>query len=228
RRGVVIAAGAPFTPGLLARSGYRSRALGRNLRVHPDTAVVGMFDERIEGWRGVMQSYLVDALASRGILLEATFPPPGLGYAEAGMRLTAAERKNLLARTPNMVVIGTLVSDTASGRVRSLGPGRTPLMWYSLSRTDARRTLEGMLLAARILFAAGATEVYPLLSGAGGLGSPAEARECLERTWPPAALRLSAYHPMGTVRMGADPGGALDDARRVRGADRLVVTDASV
>jgi choline dehydrogenase-like flavoprotein len=228
RRGVVVAAGAPFTPGLLARSGHRSRGMGGNLRIHPDTAVVGMFDERVDGWRGVMQSYLIDALSDRGILLEATFPPPGLGYAEAGMRLTAAERKNLLARMPNMAVIGTLVSDTSSGRVRSLGPGRTPLMSYSVGRLDARRTLDGMLLAARVLFAAGATEVYPLLTGAGVLRTPAEAEECLGRRWPSSALRLSAYHPMGTVRMGSDPRGLLDDAGRVRGAERLVVSDASV
>jgi choline dehydrogenase-like flavoprotein len=193
RRGVVVAAGAPFTPGLLARSGHRSRGLGRNLRVHPDTT-----------------------------------PRPGLGYAEGGMRLSSTERKDLLARMPNMVVIGTLVSDTSSGWVRSLGPGRTPLMWYSVGAHDARRTLEGMGLAAKILFAAGATEVYPLLSGAGALRSPGEAEACLSRSWPSSALRLSAYHPMGTVRMGADPGGLLDDAGRVRGAERLVVPDASV
>jgi choline dehydrogenase-like flavoprotein len=228
RRGVVVAAGAPFTPGILTRSGHRGRGLGRNLRIHPDTAVVGVFEERIDGWRGVMQSYLIDALADRGVLLEATFPPPGLGYAEAGMRLTSSERKDLLARMPNMAVIGTLVSDTASGWVRSLGPGRTPFMWYSLHPRDARRTLDGMELAAKVLFAAGATEVYPLLSGAGVLRSPHEVDACFRKDWPPSALRLSAYHPMGTVRMGGDPGGLVDEGGRVRGIERLGVTDASV
>jgi len=57
--------------------------LGRNLHIHPAAAVVGVFDQEIDGWRGVMQSYLVDALAGRGILLEATFPPPSFGYGEA-------------------------------------------------------------------------------------------------------------------------------------------------
>ena len=144
------------------------------------------------------------------------------------MRLSSAERKDLLARMPNMVVIGTLVSDTSSGRVRTLGPGRTPLMWYSLNAHDARRTLEGMELAAKVLFAAGATDVYPLLAGAGVLRSPGEAEACLGRPWSSSALRLSAYHPMGTVRMGSDPEGLLDDAGAVRGAERLVVCDASV
>jgi choline dehydrogenase-like flavoprotein len=101
-------------------------------------------------------------------------------------------------------------------------------MWYSLGERDARRTLEGMALAARVLFAAGATEVYPLLSGAGVLRTPREADACFSRDWSPSALRLSAYHPMGTVRMGSDPDGLVDDAGRVRDAERLVVCDASV
>ncbi|HEX9313511.1 MAG TPA: GMC family oxidoreductase N-terminal domain-containing protein [Actinomycetota bacterium] len=228
RRGVIVAAGAPLTPGLLRRSGIRHRAVGRNLRLHPASAVVGIFDEEVRGWRGVMQSYLIDALADRGVLLEATFPPPPLGYAELGFGLSGAERAAMLARLPNMAVLGLLVSDTSSGRVRSMGPGRTPLMTYDLNRVDARRVVEGMLLAARVLFAAGATEVHPMIWGAGPLRSVAEAQACLERDWRPSALRLTAYHPMGTARMGADPLGVVDHAGRVLGAERLVVADASV
>ena len=36
------------------------------------------------------------------------------------------------------------------------------------------------------------------------------------------------YHPVGTVRMGADDSAPLDGALRVRGADGLRVVDASV
>src|SRR5205823_5442122 len=184
RRGVVVAAGAPLSPALLAASGIRASGLGRNLRVHPATAVAGVFDEEVRGWRGVMQSYLVDAMADRGVMLEATFPPPALGFAELALGLSGPERKAVLERMPNLAVLGLLVSDTSSGRVWSRGPGRTPVMTYAMNRLDTRRALEGMSLAARVLFAAGAREVHPMLWGAGVLRDEREARTCFDGEWP--------------------------------------------
>jgi choline dehydrogenase-like flavoprotein len=134
----------------------------------------------------------------------------------------------MIEQLPNMAVLGCLVSDTSSGRTIGLGPGRTPLMAYALNRFDTERLLEGMLLSARILFAAGAKEVHPMVSGAPVMYSAQEAETVLGGRWPAAALRLTAYHPMGTARMGADEGGVLDEWGRVRGRERLVVPDASV
>jgi len=228
RRAVVVAAGAPLTPPLLRRSGLRIPGLGRNLHIHPAGAVSGTFDEEIRGWRGVMQSYGIDAMADRGVMLEATFPPPGLGYAESGLDLPGLERKRKLAGLAHTAVLGMLVSDTSRGRVVDLGAGRTPLMTYSLNANDTRRMLDGMLLASRVLFAAGATEVHPMVAGAGTLRSPSEAEAALGRDLPPGSLRLTAYHPMGTARMGAAPAGVVDGFGRVHAAHRLVVPDASV
>jgi choline dehydrogenase-like flavoprotein len=228
RRGVVVAAGAVLTPPLLRRSGLRVPGLGRNLRIHPAGAVSGLFDHEIHGWRGVMQSYGIDAMADRGVMLEATFPPPGLGYAESGLGLPGLERKRMLAGIGRTAVLGLLVSDSSRGRVVDLGAGRTPLIAYSLNAYDTRRMLDGMLLAARVLFAAGATEVHPMVTGVDGLRSVGEAEAALGRNLPASALRLTAYHPMGTARMGADAGGVVDGHGRVMAAERLVVPDASV
>ncbi len=226
RRAVVVAAGAPLTPPLLRRSGLRIPGLGRNLSIHPAGAVAGLFDEKIHGWRGVMQSYGIEDMADRGVMFEATFPPPGLGYAESGLGLPGLERKRMLAAIGRTAVLGLLVSDEGRGRVTDLGAGRTPLMTYSLARRDARTMLDGLLLASKVLFAAGATEVHPMVAGVPGFRSPAEAEAALERDLPASALRLTAYHPMGTARMGA--GGVVDGFGRVLSAERLVVPDASV
>src|SRR5256712_5089065 len=55
-RAVVAAAGAIATPGLLQRSGLRSKPVGSWLRLHPSTAVSGIFDESIRPWEGTPQS----------------------------------------------------------------------------------------------------------------------------------------------------------------------------
>jgi choline dehydrogenase-like flavoprotein len=225
---VILAAGAPFTPTLLRRAGLRARALGRGLRIHPAVVAVGVFDEEIRGWRGVLQSYLIDALADEGIMAEATFPPPSLAYAETGTARTGRERKAMLERLPNMAVLGALVSDTSSGRVFDRGPGRTPLMTYRLNAGDRRRTMRALRLCADVLFAAGATEVHPMVGGAPALRSPAQAESVLSRDPAASRLRLTAYHPMGTARLGADPAAVLRSDGTVRGIDRLAVVDASV
>ena len=70
---VIVAAGAIHTPLLLARSGLgRSPALGRNLTVHPATAVWGVFDDPVDMSRGVPQSYYVDEFAGRGFVFEGS------------------------------------------------------------------------------------------------------------------------------------------------------------
>lgn len=228
RRGVVVAAGSVFTPGLLRRSGIKAGSIGGNLRIHPCSAVTGLFKTDIRPWRGVMQSYLVDHLASEGILLEATFPPPALGYAEGSLVLSGAERQSMMAHLGRLTTIGVLVSDTSSGRVFPLGAGRTPLMTYLLNDGDKRRLLEGMRLAAKILFAAGAVEIFPLIEGVGRIKNLVGAENCFDKNWPAAALRLTAYHPLGTARLGGDPGAVVDGEGRVKGTDGLAVVDASV
>ncbi len=47
--------------------------------------------------------------------------------------------------------------------------------------------------------------------------------------WTAADLKLSAYHPMGTTRMGKDPrSSVVDEYGRAHDVPGLVITDASV
>src|SRR5687767_3048750 len=55
-RAVVVSCGAFHTPALLRRSGLANAAIGRNLRLHPVTLVVGEFEEPIEPWAGTLQA----------------------------------------------------------------------------------------------------------------------------------------------------------------------------
>lgn len=84
-------------------------------------------------------------------------------------------------------------------------------------------------MSAEIFFAAGATEVYPMLPGLEVLSSAAEVRRVREGRWRPANLHLSAYHPMGSVRMGAEPSNSVVNSfGRVWDVPDLFVFDASV
>lgn len=226
---VVLAAGAVHTPDLLLRSrvGNSSGQVGRNFRIHPGLGVLGFFDRDLHAWRGVMQSYEVDERVDDGILLEATYPPPGVGYSAGGLGEVGLELKESLARYPRTAACGLIVSDTGAGRVRALPGG--PVMFYSLAAADTRRLLEGMALACELYLAAGALEVHTLLPGLPPIRRREDLRWITEGRWRAPHLKLSAYHPMGTCRMGADPRTAVvDEFGHAHDVPGLLVADASV
>ena len=227
---VVLAAGAIYTSALLLRQrlSNSSGQVGRHLRIHPGCGVLGVFDRDLHAWKGVMQSYYVDEKLREGILLEATYPPPGVGYSAGGIGGKGTELKDMLSRYRQTAAAGLIISDTGSGRVRSVPAGGL-LISYDLHPDDLRKTLEGIRLAAEIYLAAGAEEVHTLLPAM----PPVRKREELARItgggWTAADLKLSAYHPMGTCRMGSDPRSAVvDEHGRSHDVPGLVIADASV
>jgi choline dehydrogenase-like flavoprotein len=228
-RAVVLAAGAIFTPALLQRQKLctASGQLGRNLVIHPAVGTTARFDEELRAWKGVMQNHHVDELIHDGILLEATFPPPGLGYSAGSLPGAGREQKELFADYPHMAAAGSVISDQGVGRVRALGGG--VLIRYDLAETDARKIVRGIALAARIFFAAGAKRVYPMLPGLPAIDSPDDVQLIEEGRWKPGELKVSAYHPMGTARMGADPRSSVTDGfGQTHDVPGLWVLDASL
>jgi choline dehydrogenase-like flavoprotein len=223
-RRVVIACGSLLTPGLLRRSGVRSPALGRNLTIHPASAARARFDEVVDPWRGVPQSFYVDELAGDGIMLEGIAGPPDQA-AMATPGVGAAHRRRMLdvRRTASF---GVMVGDSARGRVRT-ALGR-PVVRYDLAAADAERFRRGFELLARIWFAAGAREVLVPLAGVpplrdGDVGPLARARV------RPRDVQAMAFHPLGTARAGADPANAVVDSDlQVHGVAGLHVADGSV
>ena len=227
---VVLAAGAIYTPALLLRQRLANSGghVGRHLRIHPGCGVLGVFDRDLYAWKGVMQSYYVDEKLRDGILLEATYPPPGVGYSAGGIGGKGAELKEMLSRYRQTAAAGLIISDTGTGRVRSV-PASGLLISYDLHPDDLRKTLEGIRLAAEVYLAAGAEEVHTLLPAM----PPVRKREELDRItgggWTAADLKLSAYHPMGTCRMGSDPRtSVVDEHGRAHDVSGLVIADASI
>ena len=229
-KAVFLCAGAVFTPALLMRAGLgkSSRAVGRHLRIHPGSGVTARFDETINGWRGVMQSFAIDEYLSDGLLLEATFPPLGMTYSAGALPGIGEEHAELLAQYAHMASIGSIVSDTSEGRIRVV-PGLGPSMHYNLNQTDVDRLIRAIAISARVFLAAGAQEVYPGVPAAPTLRTIKDIAAFERNTWTPRHLKVGAYHPMGTARMGADPTRSVcDPSGRVHETDNLYVADTSL
>jgi choline dehydrogenase-like flavoprotein len=101
---------------------------------------------------------------------------------------------------------GFLVEDTSRGSVHGLRG--QPVIRYWLSDRDVSHIKRGLDVLAQIFFAAGARRVHFPVAGFDVLGAddlPAFRRARL-RPWD---LDLSAYHPLGTARMGRDPASSV-------------------
>ena len=225
---VIVACGAIHTPLLLRRQGLGtgSGQLGRNLSIHPATAVRAVFDEAIDAWDGVPQSYYVDALAADGIMLEGIAGPPD--HTAMSTPRAGPEHRELMLRAGSVAQFGVMVSDTSRGRVRALPGTRRPVIRYDLNARDTAAFKRGIELLCEIFWAAGAREVIVPVAGVPTLraGDSAPLRAATVR---PRDLSLMAFHPLGSARAGADPSQSVVDGElAVHGIEGLRVVDGSV
>jgi choline dehydrogenase-like flavoprotein len=221
-RAVVLAAGAIGTPELLLQQGLHDGATGRNLHVQPACWVGARFDEEVRGWDGVMQSWHVDEWRPRGLFLEATFTP--LPFGAHWLPGVGAAYKRRVEDIGRIAVLGVHLADRSEGRVRLRGGAAR--LGYRLTREDAGTLGFGIARAADILFAAGAREVFPQVAGVESIAPGEQSR--FEHGVRPAQLRLEAFHPMGTARMGGDPGSVASADGQVRALPGLYVADGSL
>lgn len=221
---VIVAAGAIPTPPLLRRSGLgRHPRLGRNLSIHPATGITAGFDQQVVPWSGVMQSVGIEELhESEGVLIEATGSPPGMGAISApgyGTHLLGR-----LDRAANRAMIGAMIADEPSGRVFG---SRAPIVSYRLAKADERRLAVAIEAMAKVMLAAGASDVE-LGGGAPAVRSEAELAAAMQRL-DVRRLRLAGFHPSGTAAAGSDPARhPVDPEGRLRGIEGVWVADGSV
>ncbi len=234
---VVVAAGAIGTPALLLRSGLRSRALGQGLRLHPVTAVWGVFDELIRPWEGTIQAIYSDQFADldgrhHGAKLESAPVHPSLMALVAPWQ-SAAQAADLMRRLPHVVPLGILLRDRDGGRVTVEADGM-PRTHYRPSRFDlsnVRRAIEG---CARVLEAAGAREIFSSQTAfvsyrPGQRGGLSNFIARVDRHgYGPGQMTFVSFHQMASCGMGQDPStSVVGSDHQCHAARGLFVADAS-
>ncbi len=200
---VVVAAGALHTPLLLRRSGVcaSSGQLGKNLSIHPATKIMALFDDRMDQSRGIPQGYSIDALSHEGILFEGSSLP--LDVAALGVPWVGSPLIELMESYPHLATFGFMIRDSSRGEVRP-GRGGSPRIFYSMNEADRALLQRGAATLIDVFQRAGARRVFPFLAGAPEVST----REALQRfstlKLKPRDFELSAFHPLGTCRIGAD------------------------
>jgi choline dehydrogenase-like flavoprotein len=213
-----------FPDGLANRSGL----VGRNLMFHPYALVIGIFDERLEGYRGptgcgLMSQEFYETDRSRGFVRGYSFEllrglgpissalwgwsngqiPWGEGHHEA--------YADIFDRIAGLIAICEDLPEpdncvTLDPQLVDGNGIPAPKITYRLSENSRRMLDHGVARAAQVLEAAGA-----------------------HRTIAEAPLRIAGWHLMGTARMGADPRtSVVNEWGRCHDVRNLFIVDGSV
>ena len=237
-------------PEHLARHGIACRVplreVGRNLQDHISAAVV----HRRRGEGPVMRGLRADRIARdllrcwiAGTGLASEFVAPVMGFVRTGERpaLDQPDIQYFLVAAPmtagpwlrpfvppavdGFATRAVLLHPESRGSV-SLGaadPATAPRRVQNFLSTDQdRRTLRAGLRLARELGRQPALAPFVAAEAAPGDWSDAGLDAHI------AATGITAHHPVGTCRMGADAAAVVDAELRVCGTERLRVVDASV
>jgi len=226
RRAVIVAASAVQTPSLLARSGLRSRHLGRHFQGHPGMAIVGLFDRPVTMGEGATQGFEIDGARSASrVKIETLAVPPETFL--AGMPGIGGEWVGLLAEFDRAAVWVLPLRARAEGTVRPHGSRQK--ITYRMEAGDVTYLKAGLRLGAEMMFEVGAREVVTGIYGMPDRLRPGQAALLGEAPDDAGAYPLAMSHLFGTARMSARPGdGVVDLDFRVHGTHNVYVVDSSV
>lgn len=207
-RAVVVACGTLATPVFLLsdpvarRALSRSGALGKHLTIHPAAGIFAIMPEEITTTPSIPQSYAIEEFHEQGLLFEGAATPVDL----SALQLTMVGRRlvETMEAYPHLACFGFMLEDSGSGSVTP-GPYRRPLLRYDLTPHDVTRIKRGIDVLCRVFFAAGATRVLTPAHGFEVLQRPDELSRLHQLDLRPSQFDLTAYHPLGTARMGVSP-----------------------
>jgi choline dehydrogenase-like flavoprotein len=207
---VVLAGSATSSSALALASGLVDphARIGRGLRLHPGGVVSAIFPEPIMGHQGIPQSYECTEYLSyeegsdkRVWIVPAFAHPIGAASMVPGF---GAEHMRAMRDYRHLAVLSAMVHDETEGRVTLESDGR-PRINYTLSEPDRKQLALGLKACARILLAAGATEVRVPATTPKTYRTMAAIEQDDFSYVRPHEVPMSSVHPMGGLAMGDDP-----------------------
>ena len=226
RKGVIIAASAIQTPGLLAKSGVRSLHLGEHFQAHPGAALVGLFDHKVNLWFGATQGFESNHHHIDRFKIETLAIAPELLLA----RLKGVGREWLasMAQAGNMAFWAVALRAYAHGSVHPRFFGTD--IRFDLTPHDMINLRKGLRFTAELLFAAGARAVITGIHGLPErLTNPDQVRLLEAGPDDPACYLFALTHLFGTARMSVRPSeGVVGPDFSVHGTKNFYVLDSSI
>jgi choline dehydrogenase-like flavoprotein len=221
---VFLCCGALQSPALLRRSGLR-RNIGNSLALHPTVKVVAFFPDEINSSSGEVAAQQVIEFAPR-VCMGCSIST--LPYISLAMASHCEVKPDVFREWRRAAIYYAMIAGPNTGVVRNVPFAKDPLVRYSLEKDHFNLLGTSLRDLCRLLFAAGATELYPSIAGCPPLKTEGDLRH-IPATLPRDSTHLMTIHLFSSCVMGeVRDFCAVDSFGRVHGYQNLFVNDASL
>ena len=222
---IFIAAGAVHTPALLLRSGVKKN-IGRTLRLHPTLKALAHFPHLIEAQKYILAPHAVTEFMPDIRLGCSVFRPGFFGMALAE---DWQHRAHLQADIDHCALYYAMIRAQGIGRIYCIPGLRDPLVTFRLTEQDWLLLKQGLQLLSKLLFAAGATQIFPSITGHSGWhqNMPITYDPLLEKLPKfanPFTIHIFSSCPMGENQERC----ATNSFGKIHGLDNTYIADASL
>ncbi len=228
---VVLAAGCMQTPVILEKSGVglSSGFVGRELMMHPGLAIMAVFPEVIDPWKGATQGFHSLHFLREGIKLEVLWSPPAV--LAARLPGLGVEYQRHLLDYQRMAPFDVIIAaDRSRGQVHAKANGFEPDISFHFHDEDVKLIQKGLGILSDICWAAGAESILPGLHGIPEeLRSKRESEIIRTMKLRGSDTITAANHAFGSTRMSKSPGsGVVDDTGKSHELDNLYIADTGI
>ncbi len=210
---IVVAGGSIESPALLLRSGIGGPAVGRYLRLHPTSAVTGVYPDDQRWWwappQAAMSHQFADLEEGYGFLVESAQSTTGL-FAAATPWISGRDHKEKMLDWSRCAPFINLTRDRGHGQVQLDAAGNPAVSYLLSDELDIRNFRRGLAELIRLHEAAGAERIVsigrsaPIWNRGDHLDAFVDA--VTTHSLAPREFGIFTAHQMGSCRMGSDPG----------------------
>ena len=217
-----LACGAIQTPMLLQKSGIR-RGIGERLQLHPMVRFAARFDEDINDLAHGVPVEQIDEFKPAMTLGCSYSSKPHLAL---WMGPSVPNRKEKLEDWKKMAVFYVAVVGGGLGKISPIPVIDEPLVRFPVLQADLARLGRGVQRLGRLLFAAGAEEIYSPIDGEPIHGT--EALDSLGLGLPSTGPAVSTIHLFSSCPMGESEVCPVDSFGKLKESSNVWVSDASL
>ena len=224
---VVLCCGALRTPMVMWDHDLGGREVGRHLTIHPSSTVSARMPGVMRGFGELVpSSHYIDEFKASGLMLIMANLPLDIGAMP--LQLVGPQLMEQMEQYDRFGNFGAMIAESGKGRMRRLPGGKT-LTSYFLNETDVRRLQQGLVTICELYLDAGAEACFPSVAGWPVIRDRLELARFRAARLSASQLLLTAYHPLGTCRMGRDPRhSVVTPDHEVREVEGLSIVDGSV
>jgi choline dehydrogenase-like flavoprotein len=230
-KAVVLAAGCMATPVILQRSRLLpdNRWVGEDLQLHPGLAIMAIYEDPIDPWKGATQGYHSLHYIEEHIKLEVLWSPPAV--LAARLPGIGHDYQRYLLQYDRMAPFDVIIAAHRSrGSVRARRSGWDPDISFHFDLDDMALIQRGLGILSDICWASGAVGILPGVHGIPELLETKAQSEVLrtQKILPEHTIS-AANHAFGTTRMARKgEQGVVDEEGRCHGMDNVYVTDTGI